>query len=260
ADPRGNRQDAGPGPDRDRTDRFRRNGLPAPTGRAPAKPRRRITLNRTRRTAARLNRQGRFIGRNRRRHQTRRRVQSFISALSAEQTNFFQRRPACGPNLQQDFILWRTIPMTSPDPPNRCNSAPPISRRAFSRMATLLAAGATLPFYNENALAQLSKTGPIPPDAVKINANENPLGPCPEAAEAIAKVIAKGGRYLYEETDTFAGLLAEQEGLYPDYVLPFPGSRLPLHHAMLEYTTRKKPFVVADPGYEAGAPGAQFVG
>ena len=34
-------------------------------------------------------------------------------------------------------------------------------------------------------MAQLSKTGPIPPDAVKINANENPLGPCPEAIEAI---------------------------------------------------------------------------
>jgi len=103
-------------------------------------------------------------------------------------------------------------------------------------MATLLAAGATLPFYNESALAQLSKTGPIPPDAVKINANENPLGPCPEAAEAIAKVIAKGGRYLYEETDTFAGLLAEQEGLDPEYVIPFPGSSDPLHRAVLAFT------------------------
>jgi histidinol-phosphate aminotransferase len=150
--------------------------------------------------------------------------------------------------------------MTRPQLSARCNSESPISRRTFSRMATLLAAGATLPFYNESALAQLSKTGPIPVDAVKINANENPLGPCPEAADAIAKVIARGGRYNYEETDTFASTLAEQEGLDPEYVLPFPGSSDPLHRAVLAYTSKEKPFVVSDPGYEAGGRAAQFIG
>lgn len=150
--------------------------------------------------------------------------------------------------------------MTSPQLSARCNGESPISRRAFSRMATLLAAGATLPFYNESALAQLSKTGPIPADAVKINANENPLGPCAEAADAIAKVIAKGGRYMYEETDTFANTLAEQEGLDPEYVLPFPGSSDPLHRAVLAFTSKEKPFVLSDPGYEAGGRAAQFIG
>src|SRR5215468_11650744 len=114
--------------------------------------------------------------------------------------------------------------MTSPQLSARCDGASPISRRNFNRVATLLAAGAALPFYNESALAQLSKTGPIPPDAVKINANENPVGPCPEAAEAIAKVIAKGGRYLYEETDAFVNTLADLEGLDADYIMPFAGS------------------------------------
>jgi histidinol-phosphate aminotransferase len=127
-------------------------------------------------------------------------------------------------------------------------------------MAMLLTAGATLPFYNETTLAQLSKTGPIPQDAVKINANENPLGPCPEAAEAIAKVIAKGGRYMYEETDTFAQLLADQEGLDPEYVLPFAGSSDPLHRAVIAYTSKDRPYVTADPGYEAGARAARFMG
>jgi histidinol-phosphate aminotransferase len=150
--------------------------------------------------------------------------------------------------------------MTSPQLSARCNNASPISRRAFSRMATLLAAGATLPFYNESALAQLSKIGPIPPDAVKINANENPSGPCPEAAEAIARAIAKGGRYMYEETDTFAETLAEQEGLDPEYVLPFAGSSDPLHRSVLAFTSKDKPFVVSDPGYEAGGRAAKFIG
>jgi histidinol-phosphate aminotransferase len=50
------------------------------------------------------------------------------------------------------------------------------SRRSFGRFATLLGAGAApLPSYNEPAMAQLSNTGPLPPDAVKINANENRL-------------------------------------------------------------------------------------
>ena len=48
------------------------------------------------------------------------------------------------------------------------------SRRSFGRLATLLAAGSTLPFYNEPALAQFSKIENAPPDAVMINANENP--------------------------------------------------------------------------------------
>ena len=43
-----------------------------------------------------------------------------------------------------------------------------------------------MPFYNESALAQgLSALPNLPPDAVRINANENPMGPCPEAIEAI---------------------------------------------------------------------------
>ena len=54
------------------------------------------------------------------------------------------------------------------------------SRRTFGRIATMITAGSTLPFYNEPALAQLSKIDNIPADAVIINANENPLGPSPE--------------------------------------------------------------------------------
>ncbi|MBX5494371.1 MAG: pyridoxal phosphate-dependent aminotransferase [Bryobacteraceae bacterium] len=134
------------------------------------------------------------------------------------------------------------------------------SRRSFGRLATLMTAGAALPFYNESALAQLSRIGPLPPDAVKINANENPMGPCPEAAEAIYNVIKKGGRYLYEETFEFAKIMADQEGLKPNYVQPFAGSSDPLHRAILAFTSAEKPLVLADPGYEAGERAARFIG
>ena len=135
------------------------------------------------------------------------------------------------------------------------------SRRALGRFGALLGAGAALPFYNEPALAQLSRlAAPMPADAVKINANENPLGPGPEALEAMTKVIAKGGRYLYEETFSFSRLLAEQEGLKPNYVMPFAGSSDPLHRVVLAYTSPSKSLVMSDPGYEAGERAANFIG
>jgi histidinol-phosphate aminotransferase len=134
------------------------------------------------------------------------------------------------------------------------------SRRSLGRMGMLLGAGSVLPFFNEPALAQLSNIGRLSPDAVKINANENPLGPCPEAAEAIHSVVQKGGRYLYEETFDFAKTLADQEGVKPNYVTPYPGSSEPLHRAVLAFTSPDKPFVMGDPGYEAGQRAAAFIG
>jgi histidinol-phosphate/aromatic aminotransferase/cobyric acid decarboxylase-like protein len=134
------------------------------------------------------------------------------------------------------------------------------SRRTFGRIATVMAAGSTLPFYNESALAQLSKVDNVPADAVMINSNENPLGPCKEALEAVHKIAANGGRYLYGETDKVQKLLSDQEGVKLDYVRIYPGSSAPLHQAVLAFTSPEKPLVMADPGYEAGARAARFIG
>ena len=134
------------------------------------------------------------------------------------------------------------------------------SRRGFHRIATLLATGGVLPFYNEQALAQRAIGRAMPPDAVKIDSNENPMGPCAEAAEAIHAIVPKGGRYLSEEGARMAETLAEQEGLNAGYVQPFAGSSDPLHHSVVAFCGKDHPYVVADPGYEAGARAAQFIG
>jgi histidinol-phosphate aminotransferase len=134
------------------------------------------------------------------------------------------------------------------------------SRRTFGRIAAVMGAGAALPFYNEPAMAQLSAVRNMPADAVKINANENPLGPCAEALTAMQGLLKKGGRYLYEETFGFQELLAEQESVKPTYVQPYGGSSAPLHQAVLAFTSPTKPFVTADPGYEAGERAAEFIG
>jgi len=140
------------------------------------------------------------------------------------------------------------------------------SRRSFGRIATVLSAGAALPFYNEHALAQLSKLRDLPPDAVKINANENPLGPCSEAADAIYNAVKQGGRYMFEQTDVLAETLASvldvkfSNQADESFVQIFPGSSAPLHQAVVAFCSKDRPFVNADPGYEAGGRAAGYVG
>jgi histidinol-phosphate aminotransferase len=133
------------------------------------------------------------------------------------------------------------------------------SRRNFGRIATMLTAGATLPFYNEPALAQLSRVD-APSDAVFINSNENPLGPCEAARAAASAMIAQGGRYLFGESTKVKNILAQQEGVSPESVTIYPGSSNPLTWAVLAFCSPTKPYVVADPGYEAGARAAVFIG
>jgi histidinol-phosphate aminotransferase len=131
-----------------------------------------------------------------------------------------------------------------------------LARRVAAALATATVAQA----YTESLLAENAANGSIPGGAVKINANENPLGPCPEAAEAIYNVIRQGGRYLYESTFEFTETLAAQEGLKPEYVKAFAGSSDPLHRTVLAFTNPSKSFIAADPGYEAGVRAAMFSG
>ena len=135
------------------------------------------------------------------------------------------------------------------------------SRRDFGKIALLLGgSAATLPFYGEAALAQLSQVKNIPPDAVKINANENPLGPAPEAIEAMQKVLAQGGRYAYNLTDEFRETLAAQSGLSSEHVLPFAGSSTRLTQAVLAFTSPTRSFVVCRPRLRSRRAAAKFIG
>jgi histidinol-phosphate/aromatic aminotransferase/cobyric acid decarboxylase-like protein len=143
------------------------------------------------------------------------------------------------------------------------------TRRDVGRIASLLTAGAALPFYNEYAMAQdaerrtLRTAGAIrramEPDAVRISSNENPLGPCKEGLEAIAKVAPYGGRYQpFGEQGDFVTTVAEREGVKEDCVAAFAGSSDPLHRATCAFTSPTRSWVMANPGYGGGAP--EFIG
>jgi histidinol-phosphate aminotransferase len=137
------------------------------------------------------------------------------------------------------------------------------SRRSFLRYAALAAATPILTeahfaFAAQQAAApaaasaRRTRTAP-PKDAVLINANENPLGPCKAACEAIASIAPMGGRYdVLGETDKLTKTFASQHGLKENYVAVYAGSSEPLHYSVLAFTSPERGFVTADPSYEAG--------
>ncbi len=135
----------------------------------------------------------------------------------------------------------------------------PFSRRSFLHWSAAASAAAAFRIVTEPMLAR-AETKNVSKDAVLINANENPLGPCAAAREAIAAVIPQGGRYQLELADNLVEAVARLEGVKPEYVRLFPGSSGPLHFTVLAYTSPAKSYVTADPGYEAGMHAAKVSG
>jgi histidinol-phosphate aminotransferase len=128
-------------------------------------------------------------------------------------------------------------------------SALHFSRRSFLQFS---AAAAAMQFVSEPMLAAAARRAAIPKDAVKIDSNENPLGPSQGARDALIAVVPQGGRYSFELVDDFVDAFAQFEGLNPEFVRSFPGSSPALHAGVMAFTSPQKSYVTADPGYEAG--------
>src|SRR5271167_2526759 len=133
------------------------------------------------------------------------------------------------------------------------------SRRSFLYASTATAAAMGLRMVTEPILAYAALPA-VPNDAVRINANENPLGPCSAAREAVLAITPEGGRYRFDLTTEVVKLFAQQQGVPDDHVRIFPGSSEPLHYTVMAFTSSKASFVTADPGYEAGGHAAKSAG
>jgi histidinol-phosphate aminotransferase len=138
-------------------------------------------------------------------------------------------------------------------------SLPSASRRSFLSLSAAASAALAFRIVTEPMLAH-ARVHNAPKDAIRIDANENPLGPCASAREAAAAIIPQGGRYSDWLTDDLVKTLAEMEGLKPEQVGVYPGSSEPLHHTVAAFTSPQRSYVTADPGYEAGMFAAQAVG
>ena len=135
-----------------------------------------------------------------------------------------------------------------------------LGRRSFLMTAAFAAAA---PILSEATMAQarLSNIGVPPADAVLINANENPMGPCKAAGKAIADVAPMGGRYdRFDAQDKLIETFAAQNGLKPENIIVYAGSSEPLHYTTLAYTGPTKSLVIADPSYESAMLAATYAG
>jgi histidinol-phosphate aminotransferase len=139
--------------------------------------------------------------------------------------------------------------MPSPIDSAACSA---FSRRSFFRFAAGASALATVPILTEAHLALAERPHFADPNkGIHIDANENPMGPCEAARQAMIDIVPRGGRYLMPLEDEPAEIFAKQEGLNPESVMSFAGSSEPLHYTVLAFTSKDRPLVVADPGYEA---------
>src|ERR1700722_15832263 len=138
---------------------------------------------------------------------------------------------------------------------------PKVGRRTFMWGAALAAAA---PIMSEGSLAYAARAsflGEVPPDAVLINATQNPLVPSKAACQAIADIAPAGGRYdKWDEGEKFTNKYAELHGLKPENIAVYAGSSEPLHYAVLAFTSPTRGLVVAGPSYESpmgAGPGAR---
>jgi len=136
---------------------------------------------------------------------------------------------------------------------------PSASRRSFLSLSAAASAAFALRIVTEPMLAH-ARPHNYPKDAIRIDANENPLGPCASAREAAAAIVPQGGRYSDWLTDDLVKTLADMEGLKPEQVRVDAGSSPPLHHTVAAFTSAQRSYVTADPGYEAGIFTAKAIG
>lgn len=59
---------------------------------------------------------------------------------------------------------------------------------------------------------------------IRLGSNENPYGPSAKAREAIKNILSEGNRYTHTSAARFKEILAEKEGVSPDYILLGAGS------------------------------------
>ena len=147
------------------------------------------------------------------------------------------------------------------------------SRRNFLRFAAM---GVAAPILTEGHLARAARlvaddgTRPVPApmipallpaNAVLIDANENPMGPCQAAREKISQLTPYGGRYdLYGETAKLIKTFAAQHSLKEDHVAVYAGSSEPLYFTVLAFASPKRSLVIADPSYEWAMMAAAAIG
>jgi len=129
-------------------------------------------------------------------------------------------------------------------------SLPFASRRSFLSLSAAASAALALRIMTEPMLAR-ARVHNFPKDAIRIDANENPLGPSASAREAATAIVPQGGRYSDYLTDDLVKTLGEMEGLKPEQVRVYAGSSEPLHHTVAAFASpQQKETMLQQAGFQ----------
>ena len=138
-------------------------------------------------------------------------------------------------------------------------SLPSASRRSFLSLSAAASAALALRIITEPMLAH-ARVDNFPKNAIRIDSNENPLGPSASAREAAIAIVPQGGRYSDYLSDDLLKTLGEMEELKVEQVRVYAGSSEPLHYTVAAFSSPQRSYVTADPGYEAGMFAAHAAG
>ena len=134
----------------------------------------------------------------------------------------------------------------------------PVSRRSFLGVLKPGAAAFSPAFVaarGREAFTALGVSTAAPPaaSAVKLDSNENPLGPGPAAMDALMRAFADAGRYptnARPSTTDLRGVIARRVSVQPENVALGAGSWELLRTAVRLYTSSSRPVVTAAPSFE----------
>jgi histidinol-phosphate aminotransferase len=145
------------------------------------------------------------------------------------------------------------------------------TRRSFIRALGLSGVGAAaLPHVDvfaargREALAGADPAATAPfavtPKALRLNSNENPLGPGEKVLGAIRAAFDEANRYPYNMEKEVQAAVARAHGVKEDHVLVGCGSGEILRIAVLGYTSADRALVAGLPTFEAPAAQARAAG
>ena len=148
----------------------------------------------------------------------------------------------------------------------------PLTRRAFVRSLGLEAdprvSGAFVAARGREAL-EAEPAHPGDPqalpdtDLIRIDSNENPLGPGQKAIDALEGAFVDAGRYPTNARPSTADLqaaIARRFEVTPQQVVLGAGSREILRNAVIAYTSADRPLVTAAPSFEQPERLAEHIG
>jgi len=124
-----------------------------------------------------------------------------------------------------------------------------ITRRRLMQDLGYLAAAGQLSSKVSLAGPPPQSSAPIQDDVVRLDANENPLGPPPSAIKAMVDSVPATARYHFDEFGKFKEAIARSESLRPEQVLLGVGSTEVIDAAVSAFAS-SKPLITATATYD----------